>query len=113
MKLRRNKMKHTYLMALGFVVILASCKKTLDINNDPNSFTDVPVNTMAIAYNNLNGESDHPVSPCGMCRQYISEYEVRTRQPIRLILSGMTGKVFIIQTASQLLPLSFGGEDLL
>ena len=46
MKLRRNKMKHTYLMALGFVVILASCKKTLDINNDPNSFTDVPVNTI-------------------------------------------------------------------
>src|SRR5689334_13795181 len=46
MKLRRNKMKHTYLMALGFVVVLASCKKTLDINNDPNSFTDVPVNTI-------------------------------------------------------------------
>src|SRR6187455_3400044 len=63
--------------------------------------TNVPVHTMAIAYNNINGDSDHPVSPCGMCRQYISEYEVRTKQAIRLILSGMNGKVFIIETASQ------------
>jgi cytidine deaminase len=74
--------------------------------------TDVPVETMAIAYNNINGESNKPVSPCGMCRQYISEYETRMKQPIRLILSGMNGKVFIIEKASQLLPLSFGGDDL-
>ena len=74
--------------------------------------TNVPVNTMAIAYNNLNGQSDHPVSPCGMCRQYLSEYEDRMKQPIRLILSGMNGKVIIVEKASQLLPLSFGGDDL-
>ncbi len=75
--------------------------------------TDVPVKTMAIAYHNLNGQSDHPVSPCGMCRQYIAEYETRTKQPIRLILSGMGGKIYIIEKAGLLLPLSFGSEDLL
>ena len=75
--------------------------------------TNVPINTMAIAYHNLNGQSDHPVSPCGMCRQYIAEYETRTKQPIRLILSGMDGKIFIIEKAGQLLPMSFGSEDLL
>ena len=74
--------------------------------------TNIPINAMAIAYNNVNGESNHPVSPCGMCRQYISEYESRTNQPIRLILSGMEGKVFVIEKAGNLLPLSFGGEDL-
>ncbi|HPH86313.1 MAG TPA: cytidine deaminase [Ferruginibacter sp.] len=74
--------------------------------------TDVPVHTMAIAYHNLNGESGHPVSPCGMCRQYIAEYETRTNQPIRLILTGMEGKVYVIEKASQLLPLSFGSADL-
>ncbi len=75
--------------------------------------TDVPIQTMAIAYHNINGDSSKPVSPCGMCRQYISEYEARTSQPIRLILSGMSGEVYVVERASQLLPLSFGGEDLL
>ena len=74
--------------------------------------TGVPIKTMAIAYHNLNGESNTPVSPCGMCRQYIAEYEDRVNQPIRLILSGMKGKVIILQTASSLLPLSFGSKDL-
>ncbi len=74
--------------------------------------TGVPIRTMAIAYHNLNGESNHPISPCGMCRQYISEYEERMNHPIRLILSGMKGKVIILEKASQLLPLSFGSEDL-
>ena len=74
--------------------------------------TNIPVDTMAIAYHNINGESDHPVSPCGMCRQYIAEYETRMKQPIRLILSGMKGKVIIVDKASQLLPLSFGSDDL-
>jgi cytidine deaminase len=74
--------------------------------------TDIPVETMAIAYHNLNGTSDVPVSPCGMCRQALAEYEDRTGQSIRLILSGMEGKIFIIPQASLLLPLSFKGDVL-
>lgn len=75
-------------------------------------YTNIPIQTMAIAYHNLNGESAAPVSPCGMCRQYISEYEERMKQPIRLILSGMKGRVIVIESAGQLLPLSFGSIDL-
>jgi cytidine deaminase len=74
--------------------------------------TDIPIDTMAIAYHNLNGKSDKPVSPCGMCRQALHEYSQRTHNPIRLILGGMEGKVFIIDHSDFLLPLSFGGDDL-
>ena len=74
--------------------------------------TNVPINTIAISYHNLNGESSNPVSPCGMCRQALKEYQDRTNKTIRLLLSGMTGKVFVIEKASDLLPFSFGGEDL-
>lgn len=65
------------------------------------------INTIAIAYNNLNGKSDKPISPCGMCRQAFTEYETRTNQSFRLLLSGMEGEVFLIDKASQLMPLSF------
>jgi cytidine deaminase len=74
--------------------------------------TNVPIDTIAISYHNLNGNSSHPVSPCGMCRQALKEYEDRTKQPIRLILSGMDGKVIVLEKASQLLPLSFGSDDM-
>ena len=75
-------------------------------------FPNEPIATMAISYHNLTAESNKPLSPCGMCRQALQEYESRVNQPIRLLLSGMTGKVLIISKSSLLLPLSFGGDDL-
>ncbi|HMO61508.1 MAG TPA: cytidine deaminase [Ferruginibacter sp.] len=72
----------------------------------------VGIDTMAISYKNIAGESDTPISPCGMCRQALAEYEERTAQPIRLILGGQQGEVFIIQSAKQLLPLTFTSGDL-
>jgi len=75
-------------------------------------FPDIAIDTLAISYDNKNGKSNHPISPCGICRQTLLEYEERVKQPIRIILSGLEGKIFIIKKASQLLPLSFGGDDL-
>ncbi len=72
----------------------------------------VAIDTMAISYNNTTGKSDHPISPCGMCRQSLVEYEERMNQPIRLILCGMEGKVIVVEKANSLLPLSFGRIDL-
>jgi cytidine deaminase len=72
----------------------------------------VAIETIAITYKNENGESDHPISPCGICRQSLLEYEERMKHPIRLILSGMAGKIFIINAAKSLLPLSFTSSDL-
>jgi len=73
----------------------------------------VPVKSIAISYNSDDVKSDHPISPCGMCRQALLEYETRTSKPIRLILSGQEGKVFIIKTASFLLPFAFTKDELI
>jgi cytidine deaminase len=74
--------------------------------------TNIQIDTMAVTYHNTQGESNEPVSPCGLCRQSLVEYEERQGGPIRLILTGMAGKVFILDTSGQLLPLSFGSGDL-
>lgn len=71
------------------------------------------IDTMAISYHNQRGTSDVPVSPCGMCRQAMHEFELRTKTGMRVILSGQEGKVWIISTANNLLPLSFDGDVLL
>lgn len=75
-------------------------------------FPNEPIDTMAITYHNANGNSASPISPCGMCRQALKEYEVRTHQHIRLILSGQQGQVYIIPAASMLLPLGFTSDDM-
>lgn len=73
----------------------------------------VPVKSIAISYNSDEVKSDHPISPCGMCRQALLEYETRLKEPIRLILGGMEGKVYIIKTATQLLPFAFTSSELI
>jgi cytidine deaminase len=72
----------------------------------------VPIEAIAISYHNLNGESDHPAAPCGMCRQALSEYQQRVAKPIKLILGGLKGKIYVIENANMLLPFNFSGDDL-
>lgn len=75
-------------------------------------YKNIPIESMAVAYHNYNGNSSNPISPCGMCRQYILEYEVRTNAPIRLILGSLNGSVIVVKSAKQLLPFSFTAENL-
>lgn len=72
----------------------------------------VAIETIAISYNNVNGKSDSPVSPCGICRQSFVEFSDRTQKPIRIILSGREGEVQVIENARDLLPLVFAAEDM-
>ncbi|MBS1599771.1 MAG: cytidine deaminase [Bacteroidetes bacterium] len=117
---------------VGAVAILASGERISGSNQENASFPagicaervllsvasslypGVPIKTIAISYIDDNGKnkSDHPISPCGICRQSLLEFESRTKQPIRLILGGAKGKVFIIPEANALLPLAFTSEEL-
>jgi cytidine deaminase len=65
------------------------------------------IESLAISYDNDNGPSDQPISPCGICRQSLQEFVQRTGQDIRLILGGLNGPVYILPQASMLMPLAF------
>lgn len=75
-------------------------------------FPKVPIDTIAISYKGENHKSDHPISPCGICRQSLQEFEGRVNHPVQLILGGLTGPVYVIDSASKLLPLAFTSEEL-
>jgi cytidine deaminase len=72
----------------------------------------VAIDTMAVSYHSENGNSNQPIAPCGMCRQYLQEYELRVNKPIKLILAGFEGRVFVFEKASYLLPLGFTSESM-
>ncbi len=75
-------------------------------------YPDTAIEAIAVSYNSELIKSDHPISPCGVCRQSIQEVEGRNNQPIRMLLSGMEGAVFEINSASNLLPLAFTGGEM-
>ncbi|MCM1531991.1 MAG: cytidine deaminase [Bacteroides sp.] len=55
---------------------------------------------------------NHPIAPCGACRQSILEYEHKFKQPIRLILRGSSGKVAVFDGIESLLPFQFNSDEL-
>jgi cytidine deaminase len=72
----------------------------------------IAIETIAISYQSDAVKNDHPISPCGMCRQALLEYEGRIKKPIRLLLSGQQGKIIIIKSAGLLLPFAFTSDEL-
>jgi cytidine deaminase len=88
------------------------CAERVLLGTAANLHTNVAIKTIAISYNGNEVKSDHPISPCGMCRQALLEYETRLKQPIRLILGGMEGRVYVIRSAGLLLPFAFTSTEL-
>ncbi len=75
-------------------------------------YGNVAIEAIAISYQNERGESLQPISPCGICRQSLLEYEQRMKQNIRIILGGQSGKIFVLPSSKLLLPLAFSADDL-
>lgn len=67
---------------------------------------------IAISYQNELGNNIHPISPCGICRQTLVEYEQRWQMPIKLILSGQEGNIIILKSAKDIMPLGFTSDDM-
>jgi cytidine deaminase len=88
------------------------CAERVVLSAASASFPGIPVTSLALTYINESGHSDHPISPCGVCRQTLSEYEQRFSQSIRLILGGISGEIYIINRATELLPFAFNNQAL-
>lgn len=70
------------------------------------------VKAIAITCQSAKFVVNRPLSPCGACRQVIAETERRYGKPIRIILAGQSGKVYVADSIRELLPLSFEADEL-
>ncbi len=75
-------------------------------------FPGVRIISLAISAGSDKEPSNKPAAPCGNCRQSIYEYEHKQGKPIRVILQGSQGPVYIINAISDLLPLGFNSSQL-
>ncbi|MDD3267225.1 MAG: hypothetical protein PHC75_08635 [Burkholderiales bacterium] len=75
---------------------------------------DFAIESIAVTFQNMNPNttSDFPITPCGKCRQILLEDEQRSKSPMRIIMTGQSGKVFIAPSVLSMLPLAYG-EDFL
>jgi cytidine deaminase len=87
------------------------CAERVLLGSAATLYPGVSIDTIAVSYDGDDIKSDHPISPCGMCRQSLLEYEERTKQPIRLVLAGQKGRVFLLSSSRLLLPFAFTPDE--
>lgn len=69
-------------------------------------YPDIAVKAIAVAVFTKRAYIDHPIPPCGSCRQVLLESEKRFNKPIKVILAAENA-IQIIEKINDLLPLSF------
>ncbi len=88
------------------------CAERVAIYHASAIYPNVPIIAIAIACQAKNLLINVPLSPCGSCRQSISEYENRFEQKIRMIMGGETGEIYVSESIENLLPFMFNAKYL-
>ena len=88
------------------------CAERALLNSIGSQYPHQKITILAISYEPVGKPSNEPLSPCGMCRQSLIDYETRFQAPIKIIMAGKSGKVMVVNTASHLLPFGFDGAIL-
>jgi cytidine deaminase len=70
------------------------------------NYPESKIKKIAITAKSIKEAYDEVVTPCGSCRQVISEYERNQKSPIEIILKGQN-EVLVFKSINDLLPLSF------
>ncbi|MDG2369880.1 MAG: cytidine deaminase [Flavobacteriales bacterium] len=76
--------------------------------NSPNA----KVLKIAIAARSSEGVLDDLITPCGACRQVMSEYERIQGHNMQVILKAEVGEILVFDSVTNLLPLAFESETL-
>lgn len=88
------------------------CAERVAIWKASSDYPGIRVMKMAIAIKSSNQVVSRPVSPCGSCRQTLSEYEINQEKPMQVFFTGETGPIIMTESVLDLLPLHFDSSYL-
>lgn len=95
---------------IAFPVGICAERAVLSMIDGLHDFKAVKIEALVIAFQKQSNESDGPnyISPCGMCRQAILEYEQRNETPFPIYMIYQDFKSAIkVSSIRSLLPFSF------
>ena len=133
-RIAKNSLKSAYAAYSGFLVgasVLLENGEIIAGNNQENvaypsglcaervaifyassEFPNAKIKAIAVTAISKKFEIKDVISPCGACRQVISEYEVKQNENIRVLLHQANDTVIIINSISDLLPFMFISKEL-
>lgn len=85
------------------------CAERVAIYQASTQFPNETIQAIAIS-GTAKAPTDQPVSPCGACRQSLSEYEIRQKKAIPVYFMGACGKIIQTDSIKDLLPFLFDGS---
>ncbi len=88
------------------------CAERVAIYYANSHHSDQKIESIAVTAFAKKFDVNHPVSPCGACRQSMAEYELKQNQPIRLIMTGESGEIYIAESIETVLPFMFNEIEL-
>jgi cytidine deaminase len=88
------------------------CAERVAIFHAGSEYPDVPVLAMAITVKAEGYEVKEPVTSCGACLQSMSEYEIKFKKPMRIILQGETGPILVANGLKTFMPFMFWLDEL-
>jgi cytidine deaminase len=83
------------------------CAERVAIWNASSQYPNKKVIKLAISASSSSHVVKEPVAPCGACRQTLSEYEMKQKEPMEVIFMGEEGKVIKTSSVLDLLPIAF------
>lgn len=133
-RIAKNSLKSAYAPYSGFLVgasVLLENGEVISGNNQENvaypsglcaervaifyassEFPSAKIKAIAVTAISKKFEIKDVISPCGACRQVISEYEEKQNENIRVLLHQANDTVIILNSISDLLPLMFISKEL-
>lgn len=88
------------------------CAERVAVFSAGANYPDQPIKTIAITVKAENYVVNEPIMSCGACLQSMSEYELKFKQPMRVILQGETGDIYIAEGLKTFLPFMFWVDEL-
>ncbi len=83
------------------------CAERVTLSSASALYPEAVMKALAVTATGREFTTNEPISPCGICRQTILEYEIRHNHPIEIILQGAEGKIYLIKSVKDILPLYF------